>query len=122
MTGTWVAVSAGSATSDRSVAVVSSELRCAMYVVANLSVSNLDSLVSAGTHGSVVLSLPNALLSTRIRALSLALAAFLGQPSSSKSCCCSRCCCSNHQSGLRLPMSHLQHNTIGVYYILLVRV
>ena len=38
--------------------------------------SNLDSFVSGGTQGSVVFRRPNALLRTRILALSLALAAF----------------------------------------------
>jgi hypothetical protein len=40
-------------------------------------VSNLDSLVSAGTHGSVVFRRQNALLRTRMRARSRAFAAFL---------------------------------------------
>ena len=38
--------------------------------------SSLESLVSGGTHGRLVFSFENALLSTRIRARSLALAAF----------------------------------------------
>lgn len=49
-----------------------------MYVAARRRVSNLLSFVSAGTQGKVVFNLQNALLSTLIRARSLALAAFLG--------------------------------------------
>lgn len=47
-----------------------------MYIVASLNVSNLESFVSAGTHGNLVLSRQNALDKTRIRARSRALAAF----------------------------------------------
>lgn len=47
-------------------------------MAARRRVSNLLSFVSAGTQGRVVFNLQNALLSTLIRARSLALAAFLG--------------------------------------------
>ena len=46
-----------------------------MYDVANLRVSNLESLVSGGTHGSINFSLPKALLSTLILVRSLRFAA-----------------------------------------------
>lgn len=52
-------------------------LNCCMYIVAKRSVSSFDSFVSAGTHGNLVFNRENALDRTRIRALSLAFAAFL---------------------------------------------
>ena len=54
--------------------------RCAMYEQASRRVSSLDSLVSAGTQGRVVFSREKALLSTRIRSLSRALADGRGLP------------------------------------------
>lgn len=45
-------------------------------MVASRSVSSLESFVSAGTQGSLVLRRQNALDSTRMRARSRALAAF----------------------------------------------
>jgi len=65
--------------SSSSSEVCNMRLRWEMYEVAKRKVSNLDNFVSGGTQGKVSFRRPNALLKTRIRVRSRALAAPLGK-------------------------------------------